>query len=866
MLRHTCLALTMLFAAAPTARAEWHTLAGGNDRRNQCSAGLTLPAGVAWATALDGERIGTAVEPIVAGERVFVPTHAGAVWALDTETGRPVWRFKAAGPVLHSPAFDAGAVFVADAAGCLHAVDARTGTVRWTRAFTGDSFAASPVVYAGKDKVRFVAVGSVGGTAYGVDAETGAVRWRAPLGAPVRQTMAEAAGNLYVTDEAMRVNRVDGSSGRVWWSSEPVVGQSARDYYPVIGWRVDNTRVVAVRTSPRQQFSRRINADLRALCAAAGIDGSDWKAVAAWTKNRDNLGTHERWEAERQAVLNLLGTDPAAATLHLFDAGSGQPVLDATGKPAVPPVLWAGGCQGVPAPPAVLSGAADRFLLEFRTAYGNWSHGVAPLVGLGVYGVGPNALTRLNHSNGTPDAPWNTFWGTADEAKHLQALGASGSAIITHQGTLTLFDGARALAPIQGDRDTFGGYKQGLPWARNEWHGPARGGAAVDGNSLYWISGSRIFRVVCNGEKRPLPKTVVHPPAAAPLATAANVDPVPVAAVKATLDGQVRELMANVWAPFACVPGLAGTERAAAQSGEVVEALAEAYPHLPPDRQPEAAAHVAKVFGAYPPLTEHMTIDPAQGERREDAAVDPEALKPRPDEPRLHPFGNVYAVKRWADRAGDAKLLAQQWPLARRAFESFAKSNWKLDPAKGDLYANRYAASLIAYAEWAAANKDPSAEVAKKLADATTAALAAWWKRAAAEQRAMAGVEGVAQLDGFIGKGGGVFLRLVPHRHKLALFKDLTPAVLAAVRKLEPDAPKQAWDAFVAVAPTWYLVGGERQVHSGENLYDPPDFALDAFRAAKLIGGPKAMLPTYADRPWGRADIYFIHKAAMAAE
>jgi len=36
-------------------------------------------------------------------------------------------------------------------------------------------------------------------------------------------------------------------------------------------------------------------------------------------------------------------------------------------------------------------------------------------------------------------------------------------------------------------------------------------------------------------------------------------------------------------------------------------------------------------------------------------------------------------------------------------------------------------------------------------------ALAAWWKRAAAEQRAMAGIDGVAKLDQFIGKGAGVF-------------------------------------------------------------------------------------------------------------
>jgi hypothetical protein len=262
-----------------------------------------------------------------------------------------------------------------------------------------------------------------------------------------------------------------------------------------------------------------------------------------------------------------------------------------------------------------------------------------------------------------------------------------------------------------------------------------------------------------------------------------------------------------------------------------------------------------------------MRFDLNKGNRREISVAADEALKPRGDETRLDPFGNVAGLKLWADRTGEKKLLDEQWPAMQAAFAAFEKSKWKLDPAKGHLYVNRYLASLLAYSEIAKSHGDDSAVRAAKLADETAIALAAWWKRAAAEQRAMAGIEGVAKLDQFIGKGAGIFFALVPHRHKLALFKDLSPEVLESVKKHEPDAPEQAWKAFLRVAPTWYLVGEERQVHYGENAYDPPDFSLDAFRAAWLIGQANGKdRARFADIPWGKADLYFIEKVAMALE
>ncbi len=56
-------------------------------------------------------------------------------------------------------------------------------------------------------------------------------------------------------------------------------------------------------------------------------------------------------------------------------------------------------------------------------------------------------------------------------------------------------------------------------------------------------------------------------------------------------------------------------------------------------------------------------------------------------------------------------------------------------------------------------------------------------------------------------------------------------------------------------------------MHYGENLYDPPDFALDAFTAFAWLRQPEVTeLRARVDGPWGRADLYHLMKLAVALE
>jgi hypothetical protein len=206
----------------------------------------------------------------------------------------------------------------------------------------------------------------------------------------VRQTAAGSGRRVFVTAEDLRVWCVDAATGDVAWTSEQLEGQSARDYFPVLARAGDRT-IVVVRTSPSSPMSERIARDRRALARSAGLDDGDWKTLDAWTKRDGARGGPELWAREEEAIGRLFDEEPGAQTFFLLDAATGRPAGRA-------PVLWCGGCQGVGSPPVVLPNGALQVL--YRSAYGNWNHGIAPLVALGALDLATLHITQFAHTRG----------------------------------------------------------------------------------------------------------------------------------------------------------------------------------------------------------------------------------------------------------------------------------------------------------------------------------------------------------------------------------------------------------------------------------------------------------------------------------
>jgi hypothetical protein len=834
-------------------RAEWAMLHGNARHDGYVEGTIRGPFRLEWVREFAGERLGTAMEPIVGQGRVYVATHAGNVYALEVGGGAVIWRFRAGEPILHSPALADDILVVGSTDGQLRGLEVSTGQMRWSVAGGVGGYAASPVVDAGR-----AYIGDRAGGFMAVDVADGRVCWRRDLGAPVRQTAAVFSGRVVVTGEDLRVWCLAARDGSVEWTAGPLSGQSARDYYPMVVDATGGSRVI-IRTSPSVNMSQRIARDRQLLARGAGADDTDWRKLEAWLRSDAARGSAEAWAREQANVRSYLERDTSARTFFILDAGTGEEL-------GVAPVLWVGGCQGVGVMPVRVSGG--RVVVMNRTAYGNWNLGVAPMVGLGLLEVEGHRITPLFHVGGV-QPPWNTFWGTADESQALVGVGST--VLIVHQGTLSGFGlEDRRLFPIWGNRDTYGGFRP-PGWAQNEWHGPGRGGVAVDGRRILWLTGSRVLCVL-SAESGPAAEVVTVEAGAVPGAEAGLRSAVTRHELRSRLVSAVQELLSRDWAPLVVEPGLAGREFFYEHSGDLFEVLAWAYPHLPAADRDRVRERLAREWHRHPPYASATWYGVEEGAVREWAQV-PEGVRERSGSGgRFHPFGNLHVVQLYAVRCGELERVRAAWPELRAAFEDFRGSGWGLEGSRGDLWANRYLASLIAVVELAEMFEDhETAGRAREWMGEVVGELRLWWERASAGLGSPRALEGVGELDRFIGQGGAFSFRVMPHRHKLALFRDMTEELAELLVGGDEEmglVVEVVMGWFERLESTWWLVGEERQVHFGENLFDPPDHAWGAYRAQVWLGrmagfGERARR---VDLPFCRADLYHLGKLALAME
>lgn len=86
----------------------------------------------AWPEEQDRLQFDEVAEPVVMGERIFVPSSRyDSVSAYSTRTGEELWRFYAEGPVRFAPVAHAGRVYFCSDDGCLYALKAEDGALVW---------------------------------------------------------------------------------------------------------------------------------------------------------------------------------------------------------------------------------------------------------------------------------------------------------------------------------------------------------------------------------------------------------------------------------------------------------------------------------------------------------------------------------------------------------------------------------------------------------------------------------------------------------------------------------------------------------------------------------------------------------------
>jgi len=866
-MKKTAIVSLFFVLAASVSAGDWPTV-HHDVARSGCTADEVRPPYVKrWARFFPLEIMTTAMEPIVADGRVFVGTYSGNLYALDAATGKTLWKFSAGGPILHSPAVAGGAVFFGSADGWVRALDASTGRLLWRSPPKGaeGGFCTSPAVFKGA-----VYIGARNGVFYALDAATGAVRWSLATGGPIRTTAACTDGRIVFASDDMHAYCAD-ETGRLLWRSAKLNGQSLRDYYPVIiGKRV------VFRTNPAGLFSARIGADRHLLATNAGVP-DHWRDIESFTRSGRTRGTPAQLEAERRVVLAHLEKDPDARTFFALDIATGK-------QGARMPVLWVSGCQGVASPPVLTNGG--RAIVFYRSAYSNWNHGVAPLVAIGYLDFQRSAVEPIRHTSGNRP-PWNTFWGTADESQNFTVGGRI--LYICHQDTLSGLDlETRRLFHIAGTRDTWGG-EHGLPWARNEWHGPARGAAAVCGNRIYWVTGSRVICIEGGTRSgKPADKPFSEPPTSASLGLKIPAAPKPVpepqalekyvwriprppkraetdAVLVARLERSVADLLdSGPFAPLYVQPGLAKHEYFFDSSGDAIYALSLAYPHLSSALKRRVREYLSAEIENYPPWSPACFYPIRRGKRRELFDIPVALLRPSPHR-RPHPIGNLYALWLYTERTGDRSVVERNWAAIRSCYADFIASGWKPQSEKCDIFTNRYAAGLIGYARLARGRDDASSREAAHLAARAIAAQLHIYHKSL-RSLVLPSIRSVKQIDSAVGRGRDLYCG-AHHFAKISKFLDLQPETAAAIRDNAPEAARVFLRLADVMMPGWYLAWGERQIHFGENFVDYPDQALSIFRAKALIERPgRRVLLRYLDIPWCPGDLYYIEKLVRILE
>jgi outer membrane protein assembly factor BamB len=190
-----------------------------------------------WRFRADGRIKGSLA---ASGGQVYVGAYDGRVYALDAKSGKLVWRASAQerlggrGTFYSTPAAAYGRVYIGSTDGKVYAFGATTGRLLWSQS-TGGFVYASPAVWQ-----RRILVGSYDHRFYALDAATGDVRWRFAANGPISGSASVIAGIVYFATFAERTYAVDAARGtEVWrWPDgkySPVVADRDRLYLVGLG-------------------------------------------------------------------------------------------------------------------------------------------------------------------------------------------------------------------------------------------------------------------------------------------------------------------------------------------------------------------------------------------------------------------------------------------------------------------------------------------------------------------------------------------------------------------------------------------------------------------------------------------------------
>ena len=359
-------ALSLALALCCTAaRADdWPMLGHDPGRSGATADEVRPPFERKWYRAFVDEGLMAGVQPVVADGSVYVGTLRGVVHAIDAKTGTDRWTFQAGGAVLHSCAADGGKVFFGAADGKIYALNAADGTLSWS-VQTGSAVWNAPVVFGGT-----VIVGGRDGKLYARHAASGGSVWTRVTGNTLLGSPAIDVkhGRVVVGCEEMTVCAFDLREGTQRWRSVKLPGCSFRGYHPVIA--PDGSVLITTQPAAGGDAMQQVLLDM-----TKEVFGD----FASWRHKKDEneklreqnfklMGDPATYARQMAYLRKRLSDEPALQTFFVLDGETGK-------QKVVTPIVYAESMNG-PGSPAVVT-ADGKVVVKYsallRSRYEHYS-------------------------------------------------------------------------------------------------------------------------------------------------------------------------------------------------------------------------------------------------------------------------------------------------------------------------------------------------------------------------------------------------------------------------------------------------------------------------------------------------------------
>ena len=190
---------------------------------------------VVWKFKADGKLISS---PAVTSNTIYIGSADRNLYAVNRADGTLKWKFPTRGSVNSSPAVSQGLVMFASVDGNFYAVDAETGKQTWSFKTAGERRFTAPGIHGATPRTQIMAdpfdlflssptvsngvvyFGSGDNNVYALDVATGALKWKFKTGDVVHASPAVANGTVFIGSWDRNMYALDAGSGAMKWKFE----------------------------------------------------------------------------------------------------------------------------------------------------------------------------------------------------------------------------------------------------------------------------------------------------------------------------------------------------------------------------------------------------------------------------------------------------------------------------------------------------------------------------------------------------------------------------------------------------------------------------------------------------------------------